>query len=238
MPGQTMNKTETLEPLLTALCGAPPPSQLAGHLAALAQEVRVSRGGSAPLDHRRDLFVYIAQGSTKLVASASAGREQIVAFHFAGDIVSVPAHSLHSYSLNALEPTHLLIFPASEMHAAIAGNPAVLAGLLQRVLTALHRCRDKAVGLGRKNAGERVASFLVGMAERIGHAERGEITLDLPMSRRDIADSLGLTIETVSRQFSEMRSAGWLRTQGRAHVRLLQPATLAAHAGHVELRSP
>lgn len=231
-----MSKTATLEPLLTALCGTPPGSQLTGYLAALAQDVRVERGRSAPLDHRRDLFVYVAHGSTKLVASASGGREQIVAFHFAGDIVSVPADAWHSYSLTALEPAHLLVFSAADLLAAVAAEPALVGGLLRRVLTALHRCRDKAVGLGRKNAGERVASFLIGMAERIGRRSGDEVAMDLPMSRRDIADSLGLTIETVSRQFSDLRAAGWLRTQGRSHVRLVNPRTWASRAGHATTR--
>ncbi|MEL6782568.1 MAG: helix-turn-helix domain-containing protein, partial [Pseudomonadota bacterium] len=73
----------------------------------------------------------------------------------------------------------------------------------------------------------------VTMADRLGKAEDGECVLDLPMSRRDIGDSLGLTIETISRQFGELRDLGLLETSGRSQVRLTDLARLNAHAGHV-----
>ncbi|WP_114520700.1 helix-turn-helix domain-containing protein [Altererythrobacter sp. ZODW24] len=198
----------------------------------LAQPMHIGRGRTVPLDPASDALVYVGDGATKLIASASSGREQIVAFHFTGDLISVPAGAWHSYALCALAETDLLVFPA-ESFLEIAGTEReIMDALLQRSLTALHRCRDKAVGLGRKNAQERLASFLVGMAERIGSIEPDRCLLELPMSRRDIGDSLGLTIETISRQFSELRLAGLIETTGRSRVLLCDPAALTERAGH------
>ncbi len=199
----------------------------------LAQPICVGRGCTIPIDPAKDAFVYIGCGATKLIASASSGREQIVAFHFADDLMSVPAGACHSYGLCALVETEVLTFAADAFLETIAAEPLLINALLGRSLTALHRCRDKAVGLGRKNAQERLASFLVGMADRISSIETERCVLDLPMSRRDIGDSLGLTIETISRQFSELRLAGLIETTGRSRVTLCDPAALAERAGHV-----
>ena len=87
--------------------------------------------------------------------------------------------------------------------------------------------------LGRKTAQERLASFLVTMADRIGMQQGGQCVLDLPMSRRDIADSLGLTIETVSRQLTVLRDLALIETSGRSIVTLADIAALEDRAGHL-----
>lgn len=211
----------------------PPAAEVASSLDKIVHNVRAARGGMVPLKAGGDMIVYIVSGATKLIASASAGREQIVSFHFSGDLVSVPADASHSYGLCALADAEALVFPAKEFLELTQSDAAFHGILLERSLTALHRCRDKAVALGRKSAEERLASFLVGMGERIGLSARGNCTLELPMSRRDIGDSLGLTIETISRQFGSLRKAGLIETSGRWVVVLCDPAQLALRAGHI-----
>jgi CRP/FNR family transcriptional regulator len=193
-----------------------------------------AKAGDAPFtDNDRDQIIFIAAGSTKLVAHASLGREQVVAFHFAGDLVSVPAQGAHAYTLCALEDCELIYFPAAQFFKLARFEPGMADEVLARAMRALARCREKTIALGRKNAQERLAGFLSAMADRIGVTEEGTCTLDLPMSRRDIADSLGLTIETVSRQFGELREAGLLETSGRSKVRLLDLSAMSARAGHL-----
>ncbi|TNE34031.1 MAG: Crp/Fnr family transcriptional regulator [Alphaproteobacteria bacterium] len=200
----------------------------------LAKIISVPRGSIAPLDHTHGSLVFIADGSTKLVAHASHDREQIVAFHFGGDLVAIPPDSEHAFSLMALKDSGLIIFPAREFYDRASAEPTIMRVLLDRFQTALFRCRDKALGLGRKNAQERLASFLLTMAERLDNDANGCRVLDLPMSRRDIGDSLGLTIETISRQFSELRAAGLVETSGRSRVVLKDPVALAQRAGHLQ----
>jgi len=193
-----------------------------------------ARAGDAPFtDNDRDQIVFVASGSTKLVAHASQGREQIVAFHFAGDLVTVPARGAHAYSLFALESCDLIYFPADDFFKLARSEAAMIGEVFDRAMRALAGCREKTISLGRKSAQERLASFLVTMADRIGVAQDDGCVLDLPMSRRDIADSLGLTIETVSRQLGDLRNAGLLETAGRSRITIRNFETLNACAGHL-----
>ncbi|HCY03108.1 MAG TPA: hypothetical protein DHU71_09915, partial [Erythrobacter sp.] len=82
---------------------------------------------------------------------------------------------------------------SAEFLRLASSEAGVLHHLLENTTLSLRRCREKTIALGRKTAGERIAVFLVGMAERIGVEQDGRLVLELPMSRRDISDSLGLT---------------------------------------------
>lgn len=195
-----------------------------------------ARSGDAPFSGSgHDQMVFIARGSTKLVAQASHGREQIVAFNFEGDLVSVPARAAHAYSLIALVDCELIYFPADRFFQLAQEEAVIVATMLDRALQALSRCREKTITLGRKTAQERLSSFLMAMGDRIGVACDKGVALDLPMSRRDIGDSLGLTIETISRQLTELRSEGLIETPGRSQILLLDRVELNARAGHMQV---
>lgn len=198
----------------------------------LAAYRQINAGETVPNMDIADRFVFLASGATKLVAEASGGREQVVAFHFADDLVSIPARGPHGYTLRALTDCDILVLPSLEFMQIAHTEPVTLGEVARRALDALWRCREKAVLLGRKTAQERIASFLIATARRIGSIERGACVLSLPMSRRDIADSLGLTTETVSRQFTDLRLMGLIATSGRSEVRLLDIAGLEARAGN------
>lgn len=193
-----------------------------------------ARAGDAPFANDRcDQIVFVASGSTKLVARASQAREQVVAFHFEGDLVTVPARGAHAYSLCALEHCELIYFRSDEFFKFARLEAELVDAVLARAMRALSRCREKTIALGRKSAQERLAGFLLSMAERIGAHDGDRCLLNLPMSRGDIADSLGLTIETVSRQFGDLRTAGLIETEGRSKVVLFDLAALNARAGHL-----
>lgn len=184
----------------------------------LARALRLDAHQVARLDSASGQEVYIGTGSAKLVAQASGGREQIVSFHFAGELACVPATGSHAYSLHALTPCELLAFPAEEFMELARSEPAILSEVCDRVIAALEKSQEKSLSLGRKTAQERIAEFLVAKAARIGMSQGDGCAMRLPMSRRDIADSLGLTNETVSRQFAELRNLGLVETSGRSMV--------------------
>lgn len=210
-------------------CGcAAAPIRVAGACA------RSFAGQTVDLDEREDQFVFIAHGATKLVAHASDGREQIISFQFPGETFCVPARAHHSYSLCALSDVDLYVIPYGRLLQISKDDTAMLSGLLAATRTSLTRCRRKTISLGRKSASERIAAFLLEMADRIAVESEGRAEMVLPMSRRDIADSLGLTIETVSRQFSIARRDGIIETAGRSGVRILDPSTLELRAGYLE----
>lgn len=199
----------------------------------LARAYCYDRETQVRLDENRDHLVFVCSGATKLVAHASGGREQIVAFHFPDELVAVPARAEHNYTLASVRHCQLLVFDYDDFTDLARCEPAVLRTLLECARKSLGRCRDKSLALGRKTATERLAGFLVGMAVRIGTSQEDVVLLDLPMSRRDIADSLGLTIETVSRQFTYLREMGVLATVGKSGVRIADMRTLEARAGYL-----
>ncbi len=191
-----------------------------------------TRGEEVSLGGRTDQLVFLAEGSTKLVASDADDGEQVLAFHFAGDMIYVPRRNRGDFRLIALADCRIISFSANEFLDVAEQDPAVLRTILTRTLMALQRSRNKAIRMGRRSAQERIADFLLAMADRIGNDEGNCISLRLPMSRRDIGNSLGLTIETVSRQFTELRDQQIIATSGRSIVRLYDLAELAVRAGH------
>jgi CRP-like cAMP-binding protein len=221
---------------LRATFGIEPGAVLARQLSGIATRMRIQRGETVETDPDAATLVFLTEGATKLSALASAGRHQIVAFHFSGDIFSVPPEGLHRHEVTALTDSALTLFPAQAFYDRAAASPRIMRILLERTQTALFRCRDKAVNLGRKSARERLAGFLLGMAERLDCSDGEPGCIELPMSRRDIGESIGLTIETVSRQLTELKEAGIIETRGRACVIVRDPARLAQQAGNVEPR--
>ena len=106
--------------------------------------------------------------------------------------------------------------------------------LFEQALRELDEAREWMLTLGRKNAGEKVASFLLLIARNIDPADdmrSGELAFDLPLSRSDIADFLGLTIETVSRELTKLRSGGIISIEHNRHVVVGNVARLAARSG-------
>lgn len=207
---------------------------LVARLQALGRPHEVEQGELAELNgHDRRWVVFLSTGASKLVAHVGADREQIVCFAFGGDLVALSPVSQTHYALHALTQCNLIAFPAQEFIQAATESGEAAVMIFEKSLLALDRARDKSVLLGRKTARERIASFLLSMADRIGTHRHETILLNLPMSRREIADSLGLTIETVSRQLTELRNHGIIRTHGRSEVTILERVRLRERAALV-----
>jgi CRP/FNR family transcriptional regulator len=122
--------------------------------------------------------------------------------------------------------------------AFAAAHPQLEHKLLERTLGELDRTRRWMLLLGRKSASEKIASFLLETRDRLNapkgcefRFEDGPETIELPFSRQQIADILGLTIETVSRQFTRLKDAGIVDLPSRREVRMLDSAALEAEAG-------
>ncbi len=183
--------------------------------------------------HGTRWMIFLSTGAAKLVAHVGTDRDQIVCFAFGGDLLALSPASQAQFTFHALTECRLIAFQAQEFIQAAAESGEAACSLFERSLLALDRAREKSVLLGRKTAGERVASFLLSMADRIGEPRGRIISLNLPMSRREIADSLGLTIETVSRQLTDLRNCGIIRTQGRSEICILDSVQLRERAALV-----
>jgi CRP/FNR family transcriptional regulator, nitrogen fixation regulation protein len=146
-------------------------------------------------------FVYkVVSGAVRDVRILSDGRRQIGAFHLAGDVFGLECGQTHLYSAEAVVDSEIALVRRSALDKAADDDAAAARKLWGLTARDLQRLQDHMLLLGRKTALERVASFLLAMAAR----GPSPAALDLPMSRSDIADYLGLTIETVSRTFTQL----------------------------------
>lgn len=165
---------------------------------------------------RADRFYRVLRGTVRLYKSIADGRRQVIDFLGEGQVFGLTGGESHPYSVEAITAVTLVRHSRSSVEAAIERDPETARGLFELACTELHRAHQQMLLLGRKTADERVASFLLRLAEH----DRPAPLVSLPMSRQDIADHLGLTIETVSRTISRLRRAGLISLVGRQQIRL------------------
>lgn len=155
-------------------------------------------------------------GCVRIYRLMSDGRRQIAAFCMAGEVFGFEAEGTHAFFAEAVCGTGIRM---TRMTADVTASP----GFAPLALQTLARAQRHLLVLGRQNATERVAAFLADMVERQGDVDR----IELPMSRTDIADYLGLTIETVSRIFTKLRQTGVIRLRDSREVQILNANALA-----------
>jgi CRP-like cAMP-binding protein len=151
------------------------------------------------------------------------GRRQIGAFLLPGDIFGWEALGEHDFGVDAVTPVTLRRVPSSVIEQRADSDPAFAQQLRQYGAAQVRATRGRLVLLGRKTAAERVASFLLEMDDRLPAPETS--VLRLPMSRGDVADYLGLTVETVCRGLAELRQRGIITVE-RAHITILDRRAL------------
>jgi len=177
----------------------------------------------------------IVSGVVKLVKTSSDGRQQIVGLQFGSEFLGQPFEQLWRLSAEAATDVDLCCFSQSAFDGLRARNPALEGALLHDAMGSLDAARDWMFVLGRKTAEEKLASFLVFIAERLGApceqaSAEGEAQVafdgELPLSRTEISQFLGLRIETVSRQFRKLKAVGVIDTTGNRGLRVLDMARL------------
>lgn len=159
----------------------------------------------------------IVSGALKLLKTTADGREQAVGLLFEGDFVGQPFAKSSQLTAVALSDTDICQYPRGQFERVLAERPKLERALLERTMRSLNEARDRQLTLARKGARARIAGFLLDLS-RDGAVK----DVDLPMSRGDIADYLGLTIETVSRQFTDLRAKGLIDAEkGGRRVKIL-----------------
>jgi CRP/FNR family transcriptional regulator len=191
------------------ICGALSPEQLiklsrhtVKHVLSPEQAVPTSRPASGSYSN-------ILKGIVKLSKMTSDGRQQIVGLQFAPDFLGRPFGDQSETATEAVTEVKVCSFPKSLLKGLIEESPDLEHKLYEQSLRELDEAREWMLTLGRKTAAEKVASFLYLLAT---HADpeadiRAGVTFEIPLKRSDIADFLGLTIETVSRQITKLRQA-------------------------------
>jgi CRP/FNR family transcriptional regulator, anaerobic regulatory protein len=183
------------------------------------------------------LVANVIEGVLKLSTGTEDGREQIVGVVYPSDFIGRPFGTTNGHGVTALTDARICVFNRRDFDAFAREHPALEHKLLDRTLGELDRTRRWMLLLGRKSASEKVASFLLEMTERLiepgckvafGTPNRH---LTLPFSRQQIADVLGLTIETVSRQFTRLKADRVIALPSRREVVILDHDALVAEAG-------
>ena len=148
-------------------------------------------------------YVYqVKKGAVRSYKLLSDGRRQIGAFHLVGDIFGLTNGENHRFTAEAVVDTTLWLMKRRSLEVISQTDGVLARNLLSLTTRSLQHAEDHMLLLGRKDSLEKVATFLLEMDKRLVDA------MTLPMSRRDIADYLGLTLETVSRALSRLRRAG------------------------------
>ncbi|WP_428673251.1 helix-turn-helix domain-containing protein [Reyranella sp.] len=202
----------------TATSGSRIPAALAMRAAAAmprgADEVqhaarqRFARGEEVFAEGDAGTFFYkVVSGTVRTGKLLADGRRQIDAFHLAGDVFGLESGDRHRFTAEAVDDVVVIAYRRSRFASLVHDDPEFGELLMASMLTSLDRAHDHMVLLGRKTALEKIASFLLDMASRRPGADK----VVLPMQRTDIADHLGLTIETVSRTLTQMVRDGLIR---------------------------
>lgn len=189
-----------------AVCAALDPAHL-GELAGIAAERRVAAGHAVfdECEPATDVFT-LTSGMLRLYKTMRDGRRQITGFLLPGDFLGMAFAESHVCSAEAVVDSSLCRFRRNQFVALLERHPRLEHDLLGRASSEIAAAQEQMLLLGRKSARERIASFLLGLARRLGVGEGG--TIRLPMSRGDIADFIGARVETVSRTLGALRRAG------------------------------
>jgi CRP/FNR family nitrogen fixation transcriptional regulator len=159
----------------------------------------------------------IEYGAVRIYRLLADGRRQVVAFHITGETFGFEAWKVRSFYAEAIAPTGLTTVEAE-------GDGRYSADLMALALRSMVRAQEHLLVIGRQSALEKLAVFLVDLDDRQGH----DGVIDLPMTRTDIGDYLGMTIETVSRSFSKLRDMGVLQLKNTRCVEVLKGDKLRA----------
>src|SRR5215813_8527965 len=181
-------------------------------------EFKYSRGSEIFGEAEPAEYVYqVVSGAVRSYKLLSDGRRQIGAFHLVGDIFGLENGALHRFTAEAIVDTSVRLVRRASLEHVATTNALVARNLLSMTTNSLQHAEDHMLLLGRKTSLERVAAFLLEMDRRLTAAG----VMALPMSRRDIADYLGLTLETVSRALSCLHERGILGFLGQTQRQIV-----------------
>lgn len=227
----SMSSCDTCVVRNRAICSVLESSELHA-LSSIGRSIKLSKGQTFVWEGDDSLMVAnIIEGVFKLTSSLDDGREQIIGVAFPSDFVGRPFGTKTAYSVTALSDAKLCVFSRRDFDSFARTHPELEHKLLQKTLEELDRARRWMLLLGRKTAPERLASFLLEISEKLGGSSCDAIgkplhAFELPFGRQQIADILGLTIETVSRQMTQFKKQQLIELPNRTHVRICDAAKL------------
>jgi CRP/FNR family transcriptional regulator, anaerobic regulatory protein len=177
----------------------------------------------------------ITDGVLRIFRHMVDGRRGVTGFLFPGDILGVSFRDRCLYSAEAVTDVRFRRLSRARFQRLVAQTPQLQEELLSEICDELSKIHDQVLMLSRKSAEERVASFLLLIANKTASTDQDNVEIDVPMSRVDISDYLGLTVETVCRAMTKLRQQKYITPAGRRKVVLRRPSDLMLFAGDREM---
>lgn len=213
-----------------SICGSIDEAHIS-QLDALAEHIIVETGAALIREGDPAKHVFnITSGSVRVYKLLQDGRRQITGFLFAGDFLGLATGDTYVFAAEALEPVTACRFRKSDFRVLIREVPALEAVLLDRANHELAAAQNQMLLLGRKTALERIATFLLDLPSLDPARATKAGDVHLSMTRSEIADYLGLTVETVSRVFTRLKTSGVIRLVTLIEIRIERPDRLRALA--------
>lgn len=182
-----------------------------------------------------ETYANVLNGVVMLTKVMADGRQQIVGLQFAPDFLGRPFQAVSHVGAEAASDVTLCYFSRRSLEAMMKEQPGLEQRLLKQALNELDEARELMLTLGRKTAEEKLASFLYMIARHIDPVSNENdgltSTFDLPLTRTDIADFLGLTVETVSRQLTKLRKANIVQIENNRHIHIPDMEKLSEISG-------
>ncbi|EWY39355.1 transcriptional regulator [Skermanella stibiiresistens SB22] len=180
-------------------------------------------------EHAENVFE-VTSGTIRVFKLLPDGRRQIIGFVEAGDFLGLSFNDTYLYTAEAVTTAAVRRFPRRRMETLIDENPIIRRRLLAVTANELLTAQEQMVLLGRKTAKEKLCTFLLSLSRKAARRGLCDTRVSMPMGRADIADYLGLTIETVSRTITCLKTAGLIRLLDGHKIELTDLDTIAEMA--------
>ncbi len=189
-------------------------------------------------DRFTSLFV-VKTGTVKTYTPNDEGGEQVLGFHLAGEVIGLDAIELeeHTCAAKVLETSAICEIPFSRLEELTTAIPSLQHQMYRLLSKEIHQDTEMLLLLGKKNAEERLATFLLNLSQRLRKRGLSATDFHLSMSRHEIGNYLGLAVETVSRLFTRFQDDGLLEVE-RKHVRLTDLDALSAIVRRLDNHDP
>jgi len=169
----------------------------------------------------------ITKGNVKIYRLLSDGRIQIIGFLYPGDFFGSYKKEKYNYSAEAIGEVRACVFDQESLDSYLENNMNLAKELLHMTSHELTLAQDRMGVLGKMNANERVAKFIINISEQRARIGWKNNPVSLPMTRQDIADYLGLTLETVSREFTRFKTSNLIKLMNSKQVFIVDKEKLA-----------
>ncbi|RYG25193.1 MAG: Crp/Fnr family transcriptional regulator [Burkholderiales bacterium] len=209
----------SIHQLSTRAADGLPPASSAAHIQYVAAHDHLFFEGD-PRDH-----IYIVEsGWVKLYRTLIDGQRQVVGFANAGSVLGLESESAHANGCEAITHVTVRSIPAARLSTLCISEPALADQILRQISRQLGAAQAQLTAVGAQSAEQKLATFLLSIADLGGRT--GDCEFDLPMRRGDMAEFLGLRLETVSRKMADFQRRGWIQMTSLYHCRLVRRSAL------------